>query len=116
MTILFGNDRALATLVPHTTSPRGSRFEVTVGVPFLGAGDTSSISKRVINRLRSVLRSSYWFAVIHSPLRLRAASSLIACLIAAREGSPRLRERYVSRPDQATCVCASIRPGRIVLP
>ena len=31
-------DRALATLVPHTTSPRGSRFEVDVKVSFLKAG------------------------------------------------------------------------------
>jgi mRNA interferase MazF len=31
-------DRALVTLVPHTTSPRQSRFEVTVSVPFLRAG------------------------------------------------------------------------------
>jgi mRNA interferase MazF len=31
-------DRALATLVPHTTSARGSRFEAAVGVPFLRAG------------------------------------------------------------------------------
>ena len=31
-------DRALVTLVPHTTSPRQSRFEATVSVPFLRAG------------------------------------------------------------------------------
>ena len=31
-------DRALVTLVPHTTSPRSSRFEVVVTVPFLRAG------------------------------------------------------------------------------
>lgn len=31
-------DRALATLVPHTTSPRSSRFEVAVSVSFLRAG------------------------------------------------------------------------------
>ncbi len=31
-------DRALVTLVPHTTSPRQSRFEVAVSVPFLRAG------------------------------------------------------------------------------
>jgi mRNA interferase MazF len=31
-------DRALATLVPHTTSARQSRFEVSVSVPFLRAG------------------------------------------------------------------------------
>ena len=32
------SDRSLVTLVPHTTSLRGSRFEVTVPVPFLKAG------------------------------------------------------------------------------
>jgi len=31
-------DRALATLVPHTTSPRGSRFEVEVKARFLKSG------------------------------------------------------------------------------
>lgn len=32
------NDRALATLVAHTTSPRGSQFEVSVPSRFLKAG------------------------------------------------------------------------------
>ncbi|GAB4291486.1 MAG: hypothetical protein Fur0025_26730 [Oscillatoriaceae cyanobacterium] len=38
-------DRALATLIPHTTSPRGSRFEVEVKVKFLreGAFDVQNI-------------------------------------------------------------------------
>jgi len=31
-------DRALVTIVPHTTSSRGSRFEAAVSVPFLRAG------------------------------------------------------------------------------
>jgi mRNA interferase MazF len=31
-------DRALATLIPHTTSRRGSRFEVQVKVKFLREG------------------------------------------------------------------------------
>ena len=31
-------DRSLVTLVPHTTSLRGSRFECKVAVPFLRAG------------------------------------------------------------------------------
>lgn len=31
-------DRALVTIVPHTTSARGSRFEAAVAVPFLRAG------------------------------------------------------------------------------
>ena len=32
------NDRVLATLVPHTTSVRGSRFETTTNVRFLKPG------------------------------------------------------------------------------
>ncbi|KAA0253620.1 type II toxin-antitoxin system PemK/MazF family toxin [Acidobacteria bacterium ACD] len=38
-------DRALATLVPHTTTMRASRFEVDVPVPFLkpGAFDAQGI-------------------------------------------------------------------------
>jgi len=31
-------DRALVTLVPHTTSTRGSRFEVSLTVAFLQVG------------------------------------------------------------------------------
>jgi mRNA interferase MazF len=31
-------DRALVTLVPHTTSPRGSRFESPTGARFLRVG------------------------------------------------------------------------------
>lgn len=31
-------DRALATLVPHTTSARGSRFEINIKVRFLREG------------------------------------------------------------------------------
>lgn len=32
------NDRSLVTIVPHSTSVRGSRFEVNVPVKFLKAG------------------------------------------------------------------------------
>jgi len=31
-------DRALVTIIPHTTSSRGSRFEVSLEVPFLRPG------------------------------------------------------------------------------
>lgn len=31
-------DRALATIIPHTTSVRGSSYEVALPVPFLRAG------------------------------------------------------------------------------
>lgn len=33
-----GDDRSIVTLVPHTTSVRGSRFEVVVPVRFLKPG------------------------------------------------------------------------------
>lgn len=35
---VLNQDRALATLIPHTTSPRGSRFEVDVKARFLKPG------------------------------------------------------------------------------
>lgn len=35
---IMEEDRALATLIPHTTSLRGSRFEVEIKVNFLRAG------------------------------------------------------------------------------
>jgi mRNA interferase MazF len=31
-------DRALVTVIPHTTSPRGTRFEVSISAPFLRSG------------------------------------------------------------------------------
>ncbi|HYX17220.1 MAG TPA: type II toxin-antitoxin system PemK/MazF family toxin [Nostoc sp.] len=41
----LNQDRALATLIPHTTSPRGSRFEVQIKVKFLrkGAFDVQNV-------------------------------------------------------------------------
>lgn len=39
ISIAFGDvDRALITIVPHTTSLRGSQFEIPVHVPFLKPG------------------------------------------------------------------------------
>ncbi len=54
-------DRALVTLVPHTTSLRGSRFEVTLSVPFLKTGgfDAQGLSTTPIPHLiRSLGRLS----------------------------------------------------------
>jgi mRNA interferase MazF len=50
-------DRALVTLVPHTTSVRGSRFEAAVQVGFLkvGAFDAQSIVTIPHPRLLHVL-------------------------------------------------------------
>ncbi|MGQ0619218.1 MAG: type II toxin-antitoxin system PemK/MazF family toxin [Panacagrimonas sp.] len=41
-------DRSIITLVPHTTSVRGSRFEVAIPVRFLkpGAFDAQGLSRR----------------------------------------------------------------------
>jgi mRNA interferase MazF len=39
ISVAFGDaDRALVTLVPHTTSLRGSQFEIPISVPFLKSG------------------------------------------------------------------------------
>jgi mRNA interferase MazF len=39
ISVAFGDlDRALVTIVPHTTSLRGSQFEVPVSVSFLKEG------------------------------------------------------------------------------
>ena len=53
-------DRALVTLVPHTTAMRGSRFEVDLPVPFLrpGAFDAQGLVTvpyaKLVRRLGSV--------------------------------------------------------------
>jgi mRNA interferase MazF len=39
ISVAFGRaDRALVTIVPHTTSVRGSQFEIPISVPFLKPG------------------------------------------------------------------------------
>ena len=39
VSVAFGDtDRALVTIIPHTTNLRGSRYEVAVNVPFLKPG------------------------------------------------------------------------------
>ena len=55
------NDRVLATLVPHTTSARGSRFEVASNVRFLKAGmfdaqDLFTVPNVKLIRVLGVLR------------------------------------------------------------
>ena len=58
-------DRALATLVPHTTSPRGSRFEVDVKVRFWkpGAFDVQNLvtisHSKLLRKLGNWTQSSY---------------------------------------------------------
>src|SRR5262245_10883263 len=67
-------DRALATLVPHTTSPRQSRFEASVSVPFLRAGvfdaqNLITIPHAKLVRSLGVLGSAQ-FAVVERAVRL----------------------------------------------
>ena len=58
-------DRSLITVVPHTTSLRGSRFEIKVSAPFLkpGAflvqGVTTFPSIRAVHRLGSLPQNSF---------------------------------------------------------
>lgn len=56
------NERALYAIVPHTTAPRGTRFEVSVAVPGLDAGvfdvqGLRSIPTSVLVRHRATLTS-----------------------------------------------------------
>ena len=67
-------DRALVTLVPHTTSPRQSKFEAAVSVPFLRAGvfDAQSLitipHAKLIRRLGTI--GSAQFAAVERAVRL----------------------------------------------
>jgi mRNA interferase MazF len=75
-------DRALVTIVPHTTSPRQSRFEAAVSVPFLRAGvfDAQSVvtipHARLLRSLGRLTASQLVSveAVVRSWLGLEAAS------------------------------------------
>lgn len=67
-------DRALVTLVPHTTSPRQSRFEASVSVPFLRAGvfDAQNLitipHAKLIRSLGAL--STAQFAIVERALRV----------------------------------------------
>lgn len=67
-------DRALATLVPHTTSVRGSRFEAAISVPFLKAGafDAQNLITIPHAKLLRVLGklNSQQLAAVESAVRL----------------------------------------------
>jgi mRNA interferase MazF len=47
-------DRALVTIVPHTTSLRGSRYEIAVDVPFLRPGAFAVQSMATYPNVRAV--------------------------------------------------------------
>jgi mRNA interferase MazF len=67
-------DRALATLVPHTTSPRQSRFEASVSTSFLRPGvfdaqNLITVPHAKLVRVLGIL-SSAQFAVVEHAVRL----------------------------------------------
>jgi mRNA interferase MazF len=76
-------DRALTSVVPHTTSLRGSRFEVAVRVPFLqpGAflaqGIVTQPSVHAIRKLGAL-----------KPDQFAAVVLVVAQWLGLREGSP----------------------------
>lgn len=59
-TVYSDQDRALITVIPHTTTLRGSEFEIPVPVPFLNPGAfmvqsvTTIPSKWILRRLGSL--------------------------------------------------------------
>jgi mRNA interferase MazF len=66
-------DRALVTLVPHTTSPRQSRFEASVSVSFLRAGvfDAQNLITIHAKLIRSLgVLSTAQFAIVERAVRL----------------------------------------------
>jgi mRNA interferase MazF len=66
-------DRALVTIVPHTTSPRDSRFEVDVGTSFLRAGVFDAQNLVTIPRAKLIRRLGTLgvdeFALVESKVR-----------------------------------------------
>ena len=50
-------DRALITILPHTTSLRGSQYEITVNVPFLEGGRIPSPERGDISERKGDLKS-----------------------------------------------------------
>ncbi len=64
-------DRSLVTLVAHTTSPRGSRFEVPIRVPFMRTGvfdaqNLVTIPRAKLIRKLGVLSSTQLSLVEHA--------------------------------------------------
>ena len=59
---IVDTDRALVTVIPHTTSPRGTRFEIAVSRPFLKHGvfdtqnPTSITEAKLIRKLGDLER------------------------------------------------------------
>ena len=49
-----GDDRVIVTLVPHTTSLRGTQYEVSVPVPFLRAGLRLKTGDQALKETRTI--------------------------------------------------------------
>lgn len=67
-------DRALLTVIPHTTSPRNSRFEVNLKVRFLRSGVFDAQSIVTIPRVKLMRKlgvlSSEQLTVVENSVRL----------------------------------------------
>jgi mRNA interferase MazF len=67
-------DRSLVTLVAHTTSPRESRFEVDLNVPFLRSGVFDAQNLVTIPRAKLIRKlgtlSSVQFSAVEEVVRL----------------------------------------------
>jgi mRNA interferase MazF len=50
----LAEDRALVTVIPHTTSPRGSRFEVDIAKKFLQTGAFDAQNPVTIPHAKSI--------------------------------------------------------------
>jgi mRNA interferase MazF len=82
-------DRALVTIVPHTTSARGSRFEAAVAAPFLRAG---------------VFDAQNLVTIPHAKLIRNLGKLSPAQLAVVEQAVIRLRQRRELRPSMQTYV------------
>src|SRR5712691_6210236 len=82
-------DRALVSLVPHTTSPRQSRFEAAVSVPFLRAGVFDAQNVVTIPHAKWFGNSENWEA-----LNWRWSNEPCACGWGCLQRSPRPNMAY----------------------
>ena len=96
-------ERALVTLVPHTTSRRDSRFEVELGVPFLKAG---AFDAQAIVTL-PVVRLVRWLGRLEQHQLSTVEEAVANWLVSVRRtetahnqaGAPDRRPRATLRPE-----------------
>ena len=75
------SDRDLATLVPHTTSTRQSRFEAVVAVPFLREGAFNAQSLVTVPRIKLIRRLG-----VLSADQLQAVDAAVALWLGLQAG------------------------------